>query len=229
MRQGSSRPLLEAPAAAFSAIVRAPAPPVQLERKRPPKGPGLAATLGWALALSFLAVSLAQAAEFSAAVVNRIAGHEMQGKIFVRGQKARLETSTPLGVAISILRLDKKVMWILMPGKKAYMEMPFDREGFAQALNIPTDEAGMQLLGRETLNGYDTEKYATSMQAGTRQIQGTMWISKRLGLPIKIESADHSFSQEYRNIREGGVDDAIFEIPAGSQKLSLPAGLPQLK
>src|SRR5208337_626422 len=178
-----------------------------------------------ALALSFLVVGLAQVAEFSAVVVNRIAGHEMQGKIYVKGEKARLETSTPLGVTVSILRLDKKVMWILLPGKKAYLEMPFDREAFAQALNIPTDEAGLRLLGRETLNGYDTEKYETSVQAGARQIRGTLWISKRLGVPLRIETADHSFSQEYRDIREGRVDDAIFEIPTGLQKLNLPAGL----
>ncbi len=52
--------------------------------------------------------SLAWTAEFSAVVVNQIAGQQMQGKIYVQGDKARLESFTPLGPVTSILRLDKR-------------------------------------------------------------------------------------------------------------------------
>ena len=52
-----------------------------------------------------------------------------------------------------------------------------------------------------------------------------MWIAKKLELPIRIESADKSFSQDY-DIKEGQVDDALFEMPAGYQKMTMPAGMP---
>lgn len=187
------------------------------------------AILLWALVLSFSLVSLAWAAEFSASVVNKIANHEMQGKIYIKADRARLESSTPLGPVISILRLDKKAMWMLMPGKKTYMEMPFDKEAYAKALNIPTDEASMKHIGTETINGYDTEKYETPVKTGAQEMQTTMWISKKLGVPLKIESANKSFIQEYKDIKEGGVDDAFFEIPAGYKKMTMPADLPKMK
>jgi outer membrane lipoprotein-sorting protein len=187
------------------------------------------AILLWALVLSFSLVSLAWAAEFSALVVNKIANHEMQGKIYIKGDRARLESSTPLGSVISILRLDKKAMWMLMAGQKTYMEMPLDKEAYAKALNIPTDEASMKHLGTETINGFDTDKYETHVKTGGQEMKTTMWISKKLGVPLKIESANKSFIQEYKDIKEGGVDDALFELPAGYKKMTMPAGLPKMK
>jgi outer membrane lipoprotein-sorting protein len=187
------------------------------------------AILLWALVLSFSLVSLAWAAEFSALVVNKIANHEMQGKIYIKGDRARLESSTPLGSVISILRLDKKAMWMLMAGQKTYMEMPLDKEAYAKALNIPTDEASMKRLGTETINGFDTDKYETPVKTGGQEMKTTMWISKKLGVPLKIESANKSFIQEYKDIKEGGVDDALFELPAGYKKMTMPAGLPKMK
>jgi outer membrane lipoprotein-sorting protein len=187
------------------------------------------AILLWALVLSFSLVSLAWAAEFSALVVNKIANHEMQGKIYIKGDRARLESSTPLGSVISILRLDKKAMWMLMAGQKTYMEMPLDKEAYAKALNIPTDEASMKHLGTETINGFDTDKYETPVKTGGQEMKTTMWISKKLGVPLKIESANKSFIQEYKDIKEGGVDDALFELPAGYKKMTMPAGLPKMK
>ena len=52
-------------------------------------------------------------------------------------------------------------------------------------------------------------------------------ISKKLGAPLRIESADKSFSIDYKDIKEGGVDDALFEVPAGYQKMNMPAGRPK--
>lgn len=187
------------------------------------------AILIWALILSFSLVSLAWAAEFSALVANKIANHEMQGKIYIKGDRARLESSTSLGPVISILRLDKKAMWMLMPGQKTYMEMPFDKEAYAKALNIPTLEASKKLPGTETINGYQTERYETSVKTDGQEMKSTMWVSKNLGVPLKIETADKSFMQEYKDIKEGGVDDTLFELPAGYKKMTMPAGLPKMK
>ena len=183
----------------------------------------------WGMAWSLLLVSSAQAAEFSAVIVNQSGGHERQGKIYVKGENIRREFATPGGNTVSILRGDKKVMWLLMPGQQAYMEMPFDKEAFAKNLNIPKDEVSQKLVGRETLNGYDTEKYETSVKTGTGEVQGTMWIAKKLGVPIRIETKDKSFVQEYKEIKEGGVADAVFEMPAGYRKMDRPAGLPMMK
>lgn len=165
----------------------------------------------------FLLLGLAQAAEFSADVITRTAGQEINSKIYVKGDKIRMEIPSPLGAAVSILRLDKKVMWMQLPGQKLYTEMPFDRQAFAKALNMPDKEANKKLVGTEKLHGFDTEKYIMSGKDG----QGTVWIAKKLGVPIGFESADQSIRQDYQNIKLGGVRDRLFEMPAGYKKMNL--------
>ena len=185
-------------------------------------------SLFWAAVLAFWLVGLAQAAEFSAVTVTKVGNQEQQGKLYVKDDKARMERLTPLGPSVSILRLDQRVMWILLPGQKTYLEMPIDKAAFDQALKVPEDQVSKKLLGTETLHGYETEKYETVVKVGGQQIKSLMWISKKLEIPLRIESADQSFSQDY-DIREGGVDDTLFEMPAGYRKMTMPAGMPGLK
>ena len=187
----------------------------------------LASLIG-AVVFAFWLVGPASAAEFSAVTVTKIGKHEQQGKLYVKGDKARMEGVTPLGPSVSILRLDQKVMWILLPGQKTYMEMPIDKAAFDQALKVPENQVSKKLLGVETLHGYETEKYETVVKVGGKQVESLMWISKKLEIPVRIESADKSFSQDY-DIQEGRVDDALFERPAGYRKMALPAGSPKMK
>ena len=41
-------------------------------------------------------------------------------------------------------------------------------------------------------------------------------------VPIRIVSRDNSFSREYRDIKEGAVPDAVFELPPGFIKMNVP-------
>lgn len=183
-----------------------------------------------ALVLSFLLVGLVQAAEYSAVMVTKTHGREIQGKVYVKGDKERREFSSPMGAHVTILRRDKKVMWNLMPGQKSYMELPISQEAMGKALNVPEEGVTKKLLGTETLNGSETEKYErTTVKADGRERKTIVWISKKLGVPIRVESADKSFTIDYKDIKEGGVDDALFEVPAGYQKMNMPAGMPKMK
>ena len=97
-----------------------------------------------------------------------------------------------------------------------------------KALNLsPRKGAEDKLVGTETLNGYATDKYQTSIRTPTGTRSGTMWLAKKLGVPIKIETDDKLFVQEYKDIKEGGVDDALFAMPSGYRKNDLPPGVPK--
>ena len=96
-----------------------------------------------------------------------------------------------------------------------------------KALNLPKEGGGSKLVGTETLNGYVTDKYQTSIRTPTGTRSGTMWIAKKLGVPIKIETDDKLFLQEYKDIKEGGVDDALFVMPSGYHKKDLSPGVPK--
>jgi outer membrane lipoprotein-sorting protein len=165
----------------------------------------------------FLLTGLAQAAEFSAVTIFRSKGApERRGKIYIKGGKTRLDSSGPPFPAIHIVRLDKKLIWVLVPGLKAFTETPFDRQDYDRFMDIPGEQDRKNLVGTEKLNGYETEKYA--LKAGPHRMARTLWFSRKLGIPLKVESSDKSMLPECKDVKEGRVDDALFEIPAGFQK-----------
>ncbi len=168
-----------------------------------------------------------QAAEFSAQMVTQGADSEgLQGKVYVKGNKIRQEFVGGEGAHISILRPDKKVVWMLMPDQKIYMEMPLTPQTSAKMMQAPQDQSRMKLVGTEEVNGYAADKYEATDQEGGKSSTQYVWVAKKLGWPIKMTSSDNSFAMEYRNIKEGGVSDSLFEVPAGYQKMSMPAGMP---
>jgi outer membrane lipoprotein-sorting protein len=182
----------------------------------------LCSLLAW-----WLGAGLAQAAEFSAVITNRMESRETQGKIYMKGEKMRREFAAGQEVGITIVRPDKKVMWMLMPGQKTVMEMAFNKASLEKMMGMPKDQqAEMKLVGTETINGYETEKFETTVKGNGKPIKHYVWVSKKLGVPIKMVSLDGKFSMEYRNIKEGGVPDAVFEIPPGYQKMTMPQGMP---
>jgi outer membrane lipoprotein-sorting protein len=185
----------------------------------------------WAfiLALLFLLAGAAQSAEFSATMITKAGGRQTQGKIFVKGDKIRNEMKADGGTQISIIRLDKKVMWLIMPAEKTCMEMPMNPQATGQMMIERPQEQEMKLLGKETINGYETEKYEISVRHRGKAVKQYIWLSKKLGMPIKMAAADGSHSMEYRDIQEGGVPDALFKPPKGYQKMQVPMGMPWRK
>ncbi|MBM4272971.1 MAG: DUF4412 domain-containing protein [Deltaproteobacteria bacterium] len=186
----------------------------------------------WLLGLSLVLLlsAPALAAEFSAVIFERFQGKEAQSKTYIKGDKVYREFPTGDGKTIVILRPDKKVIWMVMPDRKMYMEMPYTDEMVKDLKVAAKDVATEKHLGTETVNGYLTDKYETSVKDNGGQMKHLMWVSKKLGMPIKMVSPDGSFFLEYRDIKEGGVPDRVFEPPAGFEKMAMPGGMmPPLK
>ena len=181
-------------------------------------------------AVLLLAASLAQAAEFSATVVTKAGGMEMPGKIYFKDNKVRNEVQAGGQASIHILRPDKKVVWIIVPQQKSYLEMPLTQE--AQQKMMPITEAQkakMTKVGTETINGYACDKYETTMSHQGKSMKVFTWVATDLGVPIKIVSEDGSFSIEYKDIKPGQVADSMFEVPQDYKKMKLPFAMPQMK
>ena len=170
---------------------------------------------------------LAATPEFSGEMILTDAkGKVTQGKIYVQGtEKSRQETSAGDEVSVTILRLDKKVSWTLLPDQQ-YMEvnLPFD----PNQPNLDL-EYEMKTLGSETVNGYPCQiiqytykdrKYGVLVQ----------WFSEELGFAVKTQTKDGkgkvTSTVEYRNIVEGKQPDELFEIPSGYSKFSIIPKLP---
>ncbi len=82
----------------------------------------------WALdpSLIFLLTLALQAAAFelSADMITKEGEQKLTGKLYVKGNKYRIEMKS--GSEYAIIRHDKNKSWIVIPDQKAYIEMPFD-------------------------------------------------------------------------------------------------------
>ena len=80
---------------------------------------------------------------------------------------------------------------------------------------------------KETVNGYASDKYKVTINDQGSHYE---WISSDPGITMSVKTAaiDSSWWNEYRNISLVAPDPALFEIPSGYTKMSMPgiSGMP---
>lgn len=179
---------------------------------------------------AFLISAVCPAAEFSADMVQKTSKKTIKGKMYVKGDKLRQEITQGGEKEIVIFRPDKKVVWFLQPGKKTYMKV-------SQRIIIGVDDPAvrarmkrigtMKKLGTAKLNGYTCNKIQWSTKSGAKYVL-TEWTSDKLKIAVKSEFKEPSgvSSVEYKNIKEGGVSDSVFELPKGYKRVQTPTAPP---
>lgn len=170
-------------------------------------------------ASAFFAVSLAAnvfALDFSADMVMTQQGVTTNAKVFMSGEKSRMEAPG----SVSISRMDKKVVWILMPEQKMYMEQAFDPSKMTVSSGKVEGELERTPLGKDTVDGKVTDKYKVTYEIQGMKNEMYQWIESGSNFPLKTASIDGSWSVEYKNINTGPQPDPLFEVPAGYKKFS---------
>ncbi len=179
------------------------------------------ATAAFVLTAMVLFGIIATAAEFSADVEQTANGRSMPGKLYVKDQRMRLET---MG-SVTIVDSAQGKSWVLMPGVNAYLEMNnVGSLGRGTMSEEQIAEFGKRkLLGKETVNGYECDKYLVEPKDGS-QGTFTQWVSEKLQFPVKFtsEGGGNDVQFELTNIQEGPVEDSLFTIPSGYQKMEMP-------
>ncbi len=168
--------------------------------------------------LLFVSSSVAMAQGFSADLVSKAGDQVFTGKIYVAKDKMRMDTD----MSISITRLDRRVIWILMPQEKMYMEQQLTPQSIIPGKDTMTDEVQTTLLGTETVNGYAANKYRVVIKGKNNSSSHLQWLTVDAGFPVRMAAEDGSWSQDYKNLVMSEPDDAVFEIPAGYKKFSMP-------
>ena len=176
----------------------------------------------WLLLVLALWPVSARPAEFAGQTLTRVRGVTVTGRILVKDKKLRQEFNDEKGRTITILRLDKKVVWVLLPRERTYMEEPLKSTWPGQFIQIPPEAKKKRLLGSERVLGYDAQKYQVSVPGKRGPEIQIFWVAPKLGLPIKEEIPSRKFSMEYRDITERSIADRLFEIPKGYKKVSKP-------
>jgi len=157
--------------------------------------------------------TVAAAYGFSADVVSYYGKETIQGKILVTQDKQRFESAG----TIAITRLDKKLVWLLMPTEKLYMEQAIRLQNIVPTSGPLPDELERTLLGSETVNGYPANKYRVTLLLGKQKQSYLQWLAVDSGWPVKMAAEDGKWYTEYRNLQAVNPDARLFEIPAGYQ------------
>jgi outer membrane lipoprotein-sorting protein len=186
----------------------------------------LLAQKGWLFLLPLLLIfsGPAAAAQFSALMMIKDGDKVMPGKIYQQDGKLRQEFSDDLGRTVTIVRPDKKVVWVILPLERAYLEMPLKKKLPGQFLQMPPEAVSKRQVCKETVNGCETEKFEVTVRGGQGLERQTVWVSTKLGTPVKMECKERRFCLEYKSIKEGVQPDRLFEVPPSYQKLSSLGG-----
>lgn len=166
-----------------------------------------------------------RAAEFSAHMVLKDGAAATRGRIFIKGDKMRHEFLDAEGHTITIVRRDKKVLWVLLPQERTYTEIPLRLSTRlpGQFLHLPTEALNRRKVGQETVAGLETEKYEVLLPGGERgALKQFYWISPKLGWPVKMSCPEKQIAVEYLNIREESPPDRLFELPPDYRRQGAP-------
>jgi hypothetical protein len=177
------------------------------------------------LALILLFAGTAGAMEFSADTIMTGKGDtKTTGKIFFKADRFRMDMKAPAEMS-TITRLDRKVVWSIIPKEKMYMEIPFDLKNKPKVDEKMEGEIERKQVGAESIDGHPTKKYLITYKSGDKQMQMYQWLATDINFPVKTAAQDGSWTQEYRNIRMAAQPDSLFEAPTGYKKMEMPAGM----
>jgi len=168
------------------------------------------------ISVALLYAAATYAVDFSADMIMSSRQNSVTAKLYVSDQKSRME----MPGSITISRIDKKVMWMLMPEQGMYMEQPIDMHTAMSTQEKVDGEIERKAEGKETVNGMSTTKYRVTIETGGRRETVFQWIDDVNHFPVKTASVDGSWWNEFKNIKTTPQDPALFEIPSGYNKMS---------
>lgn len=169
-------------------------------------------------------------AQYSANSVTETETVTINEKVYAAPGKIRREQDLGSHTQVSIVRMDKGVMWVLMPDERMYMEMSMQQ---AQAQDPGVDLSGYQMekteVGQETVNGHQATKYKIIMtNADGTKLGGFQWVVNP-GIQIKLDAISKDgdtkerIKMELTNLTIGTQDAALFEIPKGYSTMTMPS------
>lgn len=162
--------------------------------------------------------------EFSADLIMTNKGQPLQrGKFFMGNRMARMEL-TAAG-QVQILRMDKDVVWSILPNTKSYMEMPLQFNALATTQWPGFSES---CVGEEVVEGHPTKKCVITGRALGQEVTSTVWKAQDLGGTVIRNIGSNGFGMELRQIVRGPQPAALFEPPANFKKATIPIGVGDL-
>lgn len=170
------------------------------------------------LVLGVLAAEPLPAVEFSADYVTRVNGKTRRAQIYVKDDKIRLEHQggilTDLGYAgVSIVRLDKQVVWLLLSKRRQYLAVPLRKDHVPPLAETMDGETSRTPVRDEMLGAHHVTLYEVTVGSGPRADRYYQWVSVEHHLPLRTVSRDRDWAVEYEHVVFSKQQDFFFDVP----------------
>ena len=170
----------------------------------------------------------AAAIEFSADYVTRVNGKTARAQIYVKGDRIRLEYQggvlTDLGYAgVSIVRLDKQVVWLLLSKRRQYLTVPLRKDHVPPMTETMEGETSRTAVREEMLGRHRAMLYEVTVGAGPRAERYYQWVSLEHRFPLRALSRDRDWSVEYEHVVFSKQQDFFFDVPPKYAEWQPPA------
>ncbi len=183
-----------------------------------------------AATVALLAASAANASEFKADMVRKIEGQKLDAKIYVKGDRYRMDQEQGGERIFVIVDQAKNLTRVFNPQLKQYMEMKSD--SFESCMNDPfqsvkkTAATGKsKKQGVVQVGGRKCTDYVISLDG--RDVM-SQCVSDELSFPIRVTALTQGKrTVELLDVKEGALDDALFEMPAGYELIDRPGAKKQ--
>jgi hypothetical protein len=165
--------------------------------------------------------------EYSADSYMETAEMTMQGALHSAPGKERREYVMEGQKMVMITRYDKKVMWVLMPEDRMYMETKMTGETKESKRDLGNYKIEQTTIGPETVNGVKTTKSKIIMTGPKGTKLGGFWWQTKEGIVVKIDAisvdkgSKDRVKSELKNLKIGKQNPSLFEAPAGYSKMDM--------
>jgi len=147
----------------------------------------LSLTLCMLLALSTAPV---QGVQFVAEQITFSGGYTHRGSLYHRDDMWRIEHNDPGSIEVTIVRLDKGLMWLLLGRTKQFATISFDRTMGKTLERSMAHEIGRETIGSEDLDGHPTTVFQVMAREGQEDVIYCQWWAEDLqtafGLPPSL-------------------------------------------
>jgi len=127
----------------------------------------------------------------------------------------------------SVIRPDKKSMYMIFPGMQSYVRAPMSKEDTAMLEKNPKIEK--VALGKETIDGHPCVKNKVTITDGAgKKNEAIVWDAtdlKKFPVQIQTTEKDNTVVMHYREVQFARPEAKQFEPPAGYTEY---ADMPQL-
>lgn len=138
---------------------------------------------------------------------------------YIDNQKVRVDSNIQGMQMTSIMRMDQKMMYMIMPAQKMVTQTPLTPKDETAAGPFNPSNLKYEQVGEGDIQGIDCQKYKITYASNQAYF---FWINKQTHMPVLMEAENGAIKVYWKNVVPGPQPDSLFEVPADYKMVKMP-------